>query len=443
MENHVPHIDVAAEFNQGTSKCTHERRNCLQRERHAKQREQPSLRNDALQLFGDEDALASRRWDCGEMDTICGFCSTKMWIKERSAKSRNNNPQFSLCCENGKVLLPNLPATPQELEVLLTSKESNVVKFRDQIRMYNSVLAFTLLGAKVDESIIRGLRPYSFRIQGELYHKIGSLCSAEGQQPQFAQLYIHDTKHEHQNRHAVMPSLDPTTLDRLLTMMYNINPYVEVFKMARDMMAIEGAPMDLKLRLIASRTKDARRYNVPTVDEVATLMVGDGSEAIDKRDVVLAQQVGPFQRISELHVGYMALHYSLLFFYGEDGWHPNISLNGVVANVDLDEEHAEESKFQKKHCNVTMAEFYGYRLQHRNTDGIALLWGLRHQYIVDAYVAIEQNHLKYLRLNKKKLRADLYQGFQDAIAIGDSSVATIGQRIILPSSFIIGPRHMV
>jgi hypothetical protein len=56
----------------------------------------------------------------------------------------------------------------------------------------------------------------------------------------------------------VMPSLDPTTLDQLLTMMYNIYPYVEMFKMARDMMAIEGAPMDLKLRLIAFRTKDAR-----------------------------------------------------------------------------------------------------------------------------------------------------------------------------------------
>jgi hypothetical protein len=41
-------------------------------------------------------------------------------------------------------------------------------------------------------------------------------------------------------------------LDRLLTMMYNNNPYVKVFKMARDMMAIEGAPTDLKLCLIAS-----------------------------------------------------------------------------------------------------------------------------------------------------------------------------------------------
>jgi hypothetical protein len=44
-------------------------------------------------------------------------------------------------------------------------------KFRDQIHMYNSVLAFTLLGAKVDESVTGGLGPYSFRIQGELYHK--------------------------------------------------------------------------------------------------------------------------------------------------------------------------------------------------------------------------------------------------------------------------------
>ncbi len=69
---------------------------------------------------------------------------------------------------------------------------------------------------------------------------------------------------------------------------------------------------------------------MPTADEVATLMVGDGYEAVNRRDIVIAQQAGPFQRISELHVGYMAPHYSLLFPYGDDGWHSNILLNGVV-----------------------------------------------------------------------------------------------------------------
>jgi hypothetical protein len=99
-------------------------------------------------------------------------------------------------------------------------------------------------------------------------------------------------------------------------------------------------------------------------DEVVALMVGDGSEVIDRCDVVLAQQANPFQHISELHVGYMVLHYPLLFPYGEDGWHPNILLNGVVVDADLDEDHAGESELLRKHCNVTMAKFYGYQLQH-------------------------------------------------------------------------------
>jgi hypothetical protein len=77
------------------------------------------------------------------------------------------------------------------------------------------------------------------------------MCPTEGQRPQFAQLYIHGTENERQNHHAIMPFLDPTVLDQLLTMMYNINPYVKVFKMARDMMTTKGVPIDLKLRLIA------------------------------------------------------------------------------------------------------------------------------------------------------------------------------------------------
>jgi hypothetical protein len=58
LENPVPHIDVPTEFNQGTSESAHEHRNRLQREQRAKQHEQPSFRNEALQLFGDEDVLA-------------------------------------------------------------------------------------------------------------------------------------------------------------------------------------------------------------------------------------------------------------------------------------------------------------------------------------------------------------------------------------------------
>ncbi len=145
MENLVPHINVPTEFYQDTSKSARECHKRLQREQCARQCTksvgpfetpqersnrlcqeqrtvqqvttcaQPSLNNDALQLFGDENVSAPGRWDCGEMDTICGFCNMKMWIKEQLAKSNNNNPQFFLCYENGKVMLPSLPATPQKL----------------------------------------------------------------------------------------------------------------------------------------------------------------------------------------------------------------------------------------------------------------------------------------------------------------------------------------
>jgi hypothetical protein len=63
-------------------------------------------------------------------------------------------------------------------------------------------------------------------------------------------------------------------------------------------------------------------------------------------------------------VGY--IHGSTLFVvisYGEDGWHLNILLNGVVlqdVNADLDDDHAEEFERHRKHHNVTN----GYRLQH-------------------------------------------------------------------------------
>jgi hypothetical protein len=104
-----------------------------------------------------------------------------------------------------------------------------------------------------------------------------------------------------------MPLLDPTTFDWLLTMMYNINPYVKVFKMVRDMMVTKGVPIDLKLPLIAFRTKDAHRYNVPMANEITTLMVGDGSEVVDRCDVIIAKQVGSF-------------HFSAFWSYMWDTW---------------------------------------------------------------------------------------------------------------------------
>jgi hypothetical protein len=96
LENHVPNIDVPIEFNQGTSKSAHERHNHLQRERRAKQREQHSFRNDALQLFGDKDALAPGQWDCGEWTQYVDFVAQKCGSKN-DRQSRQTTTHNFIC----------------------------------------------------------------------------------------------------------------------------------------------------------------------------------------------------------------------------------------------------------------------------------------------------------------------------------------------------------
>lgn len=45
---------------------------------------------------------------------------------------------------------------------------------------------------------------YSFKVQGENYHLIGSLLPTEGEPPKFSQMYIYDTANEIKIRLAVM-----------------------------------------------------------------------------------------------------------------------------------------------------------------------------------------------------------------------------------------------
>ncbi|GIX82126.1 ATP-dependent DNA helicase [Caerostris darwini] len=63
------------------------------------------------------------------------------------------------------------------------------------------------------------------------------------------------------------------------------------------------------------------------------------------------------------------------------------------------------------------------------------------QFMVDMYVKIESERLRYLRHNQQKLRAEEYIHLRDAIA-NNADTAEIGNSVILPSSYIGSPRPM-
>jgi hypothetical protein len=66
------------------------------------------------------------------------------------------------------------------------------------------------------------------------------------------------------------------------------------------------------------------------------------------------------------------------------------------------------------------------------------------EWLVDQYSKMQGQRLGWMRRNQSTLRADVYRGLADMVANGDGDrpAASTGTRVILPSSFIGGPRHM-
>ena len=168
------------------------------------------------------------------MITMCSDCHAKHWLEEKVAYSSIRLPKFSMCCGAGKVSLPTLNKLPPQLHNLLTGGGPECVQFRHKIRAYNSILAFTSVGVKLDEHLASGRQgAFAFQIQGEMSHRMGTLePPSDGQRPQFAQLYIYDTDHELNNRMHVFPDLNEATLRTVQNMLHKCNPYVRVFRQA-------------------------------------------------------------------------------------------------------------------------------------------------------------------------------------------------------------------
>ena len=137
----------------------------------------------------------THRWTFTRTMTTCIHCNAMMWYDEKVRSGRNHEPRFRICCHFGQVRLAPLPAPPPLLASLFNNRT-----FMENIRIYNSMLSFTSMGASVDYSLMDGRGPYTFQISGANYHRIGSLMPPEGYAPRFAQLYIYDTQHESRNR---------------------------------------------------------------------------------------------------------------------------------------------------------------------------------------------------------------------------------------------------
>nr|XP_036224310.1 uncharacterized protein LOC106621587 [Bactrocera oleae] len=264
-------------------------------------------------------------------------------------------------------------------------------------------------------------------IQGQIYHRAGSLLPVSDNDNKFLQIYfMGNSPQEIDLRCAHNNLVKRSIVEQLQTLFHQHNQLIILFKTALDLMPSDNH----KIVIRADKTpagQHTRRFNAPTIDEVAIVVVG---ENLESRDIVLHRRNDQLQRIKETHRSYDALQYPIIFWQGEDGYDFSIKMINPITG----------SETNKK---VSSMNYYSYRLMIRENEDNHILKCRRlyHKYVVDMYVKIETERLTFIRLNQTKLRSEEYVHLRDAINT-DGNAQNVGRMTILPATYIGSPRHM-
>ncbi|GJV34368.1 DNA helicase [Tanacetum coccineum] len=344
--------------------------------------------------------------DLGDCHYECQHCGALFWYNERLKRRQySRHPEYHLCCGGGKFYMHLTPDPPAFIQQLLRNSH-----FMENIRAYNQMFAMTSFGVKVDESVNRGTRPYVFKISGQIYHWIRSLCLEDGDHPRFLQMYIYDTDNEVNNRMRHFGGLDAPGLNPEI-----VEGLIHVLDEHNGLLYNLGG---------------VREYELPTSDVLGEIVFEDGPRSRTNFDVMIEFGGGPPKRISKLHQSYMSLQFPLLFVFGQPGFYPELILKPRNGRGDG--------------RKVTMNAYYKYQLHARPKEfGLLFKSGrLFQQYVVTVLCAIEQSRLDFIRKRQKDLRSDYLSGLYDAISRGDRWGIMVGSIILLPSTFTGGPRYM-
>ena len=296
-------------------------------------------------------------------------------------------------------------------------------------------LAFTSLGI-MEDKLVNRRSGWVFRVQGELCHLIGSLHPNNGKPPSYAQLYLYDAQLALAHRMTCNDNLRTGTMETLQSMMVQFHPYTNHFLQARDVLDRYPNDSDANIRLRVMPSQDRRRYNLPSSDEVAVILPGDGT-ATERHNIILCPRTDrhTLTRIDDGHPAYAPLHYVLLFPNGDHGWHRDLFHQPIPGS---------NPRQGWNLPRVIQTQYTAFHLHTRNNKYSSIHQGGRlfQQFIVDMWVSADQTRLSFLRFNQGCLRASLYSGLQDWLASDDvGSANDLGQRVVLPSSYIGGPRH--
>uniref|UniRef100_A0A914DCA3 ATP-dependent DNA helicase n=1 Tax=Acrobeloides nanus TaxID=290746 RepID=A0A914DCA3_9BILA len=211
----------------------------------------------------------------------------------------------------------------------------------------------------------------------------------------------------------------------------------------------------MKLLFDINAKVDKRRYNIPKTNEVAAVIVlGDNDEMPEYVGIAVHQYGKQLSTLNKFNKNTEPMLYPIYFPSGKPGCHVNMKdKNGkkiTLSNYYRYYIAIRKCKALKKKEHLIDSECpealinYEWDINAVYTDFNPLRLGgkLYQQYLVDAYVKVEQDRLDYHRYNQKELKAEKYKILHDYLEqTADEQGRKVGKTFILNSSFKGSPRH--
>ncbi|EJK74808.1 hypothetical protein THAOC_03493 [Thalassiosira oceanica] len=126
------------------------------------------------------------------MSSECNYCHALGFADENQSRKNNECHFGKMCCNQGKVMLEQIPPPPDEMLRLWTGDDEDSKFFLANIRALNAQMSFGSL--QVNNATVKYGGPASFKVSGMLNRRVGSLTARPENQPKCIQVHFYDGK---------------------------------------------------------------------------------------------------------------------------------------------------------------------------------------------------------------------------------------------------------
>ncbi|CAF4851971.1 unnamed protein product [Pieris macdunnoughi] len=205
----------------------------------------------------------------------------------------------------------------------------------------------------------------TFKIRGQVYHKIGSLLPMPNEAHKFLQIYFMggedsgsalanrvNARCDYNNLDSFFAKRIVSELDALLN---EHNELLKIFKSHMHKLQNDNHAIVINPDKTPAG-EHIRRFNAPVVDDVAGIMVGDCTGA---REIVVRRRSNNLQFIADTHRSYDALQYPLMFWKGQDGYCINIKQRDPVSGAETNKNQCFKQKLKSLISFITKLHVFG------------------------------------------------------------------------------------